>query len=262
MRPNQLKNLWQNGDAAINAWLTIPSAFTAELMAHQQFDSLTIDMQHGLMGYDTAVAMLQAISTTAATPLVRVPWNDPGDIMRMLDAGAYGIICPMINSRAEAEQFVRAVRYPPHGQRSYGPVRARLYAGDDYVAHANNTILAFAMIETAEALARVDEIVSTPGLDAIYVGPADLSFSLTGRVQSDYTDPDLLGALDTIVAACRRHNVVAGMHTSSTAFALRMISRGFQFVTILADATYLEKAAADIVATMRRGSEGQSETGP
>ena len=101
-------------------------------MAHQGWDSLTIDLQHGVVDYQTAVGMLQAISTTAVVPMVRVPWLDPGIVMKMLDAGSYGVICPMINNRDEAETFVRACRYPPRGSRSMGPIRATLYAGDDY----------------------------------------------------------------------------------------------------------------------------------
>ncbi len=137
MRENKLKCLWQENKTAINAWLTIPSAWTAEVLAHAGFDALTIDMQHGLTDYQTAVTMLQAISTTDVVPLVRVPWNEPAMIMRLLDAGVYGIISPMINNRAEAEAFVSACRYPPLGYRSYGPIRANVYGGDDYFANAN-----------------------------------------------------------------------------------------------------------------------------
>ena len=134
MRTNKLKTLWQEGKTVVNAWVTIPSAWSAEVMAHAGFDSLTIDMQHGLADYATALAMLQAVSTTDVVPLARVPWNDPAIIMRLLDAGAYGIICPMVNTRAEAEAFVGACRYAPRGYRSYGPTRAVVYAGADYLS--------------------------------------------------------------------------------------------------------------------------------
>src|SRR5688572_26203155 len=131
MRENTLRKTWRNGDAAINGWLAIPSAFSAEIMAHQGFDSLTIDLQHGLIDYQVAVSMLQAISTTSVVPLARVPWNEPGIVMRVLDAGAYGVICPMIDDADDVEALVRACKYPPRGHRSYGPVRASLYAGED-----------------------------------------------------------------------------------------------------------------------------------
>jgi len=148
MRTNRLRHLWTDGKTAVNAWLTIPSAWTAEVMAHAGFDAVTIDMQHGLIDYQTSLAMLQSISATGVVPLVRVPWNDPAAIMRALDAGACGIICPMINNRKEAEAFDGACRYAPGGYRSYGPTRAVLGAGKDYVARANDEVLAFAMIET------------------------------------------------------------------------------------------------------------------
>ncbi len=222
-------------------------------------------MQHGLMDYETAVTMLQAISTTTVTPLVRVPWNEPGIIMRMLDAGSYGIICPMINSRAEAERFVSACRYPPAGMRSYGPRRATLYAGSDYPERANDTILAIAMIETADGLANVDEIVALPGLDGLYVGPADLSLSLTGRMRFDYR-PILMmvDALERVLVAAsrRRQGLIAGLHTGSPEFARRMIEQGFEFVTIQTDAAFLENEASRVTALVRHASESQSGRGP
>jgi 4-hydroxy-2-oxoheptanedioate aldolase len=262
MRQNQLKSLWTAGAPVLNGWLAIPSSYSAEIMAHQGFDSLTIDMQHGVAAYETAVTMLQAISTTAVTPLVRVPWNEPGIIMRMLDAGSYGIICPMINSRAEAERFVSACRYPPIGQRSYGPNRARLYGGADYLLHANETVLTLAMIETAEALDHLDEIMSTPGLSGVYVGPADLSLSLTGVLHFDYGDPELLSKLDLIVAATRRHGLIAGLHTGSPEFARRMVGQGYGFVTIQSDAGFLEAAAKRVVGSFREQAAQQTPKGP
>ena len=251
MRANLLRTQWEEDRAVVNGWLVIPSSFTAEVLAHQGFDSLTVDMQHGLMGYETAVAMLQSISSTATVPIVRVPWNEPGAIMRMCDAGAYAIICPMVNTRAQCEAFVGACRYPPLGYRSYGPVRARVYAGGDYVAEANSTLVTFAMIETAEAVANLDEILSVPGLDAIYVGPADLSQSLGRTQRTDYTDPDLLAVLDTILAACRRHNIVAGIHCASSTWAEHAVELGFRFVTLNSDLAYLESNAAHALEVFR-----------
>ena len=181
MRKNKIRSIWQEGGAALNGWLHIPSSWSAEVMAHQGWDSLVVDLQHGMMGYQTALTMLQAISTTDTVPLARVTWNDPTQIMRMLDMGAYGVICPMINTRAEAEAFVGACRYHPIGYRSLGPTRASVYAGEGYGQQANETILAIAMIETEEALNNIEEIVSVPSLDAIYIGPGDLSLTLTGK---------------------------------------------------------------------------------
>jgi 4-hydroxy-2-oxoheptanedioate aldolase len=262
MRQNQLKTQWAANAPVINGWLAIPSSFSAEVMAHQGFDSLTVDMQHGVMGYETVIAMFQAISTTNVTPLVRVPWNDPASIMRMLDGGAYGVVCPMINTRSEAERFVGACRYSPQGYRSFGPARARLYGGSDYASSANDTIVTFAMIETAQALANLDDILSTPGLDGIYVGPADLSLSLTGKVSFDYSDPELFARLEQIVAATRRHGVAAGIHTGSPEFAQRMIDLGYRFVTIQSDAGFIESYAKRVISTLKQPVTEQGVKGP
>ncbi len=178
MRENRVRQRWQVGETVLNGWLAIPNSFSAETMAHQGWDSLTIDLQHGIVDYLSTVSMLQAISTTDVTPLVRVAWLDPGIIMKVLDAGAYGVICPMINDAADAEALVAACRYPPQGQRSFGPIRALLYAGADYPSHANESVIVLAMIETAKALANLDEILAVPHLDGVYVGPADLSNAL------------------------------------------------------------------------------------
>ena len=148
MRKNKIKQMMKDGKSVINGWLQIPSTVSAEVMAHQGWDSLTIDMQHGLVDYTNALPMLQTISTTDVTPLARVNWNEPGQIMKILDAGCYGIICPMVSNRNEAEKFVKACMYPPHGYRSFGPVRGLIYGGGDYADHANNEMLKFAMIET------------------------------------------------------------------------------------------------------------------
>jgi len=178
MRENKLRTIWKQGGCVINGWLSVPSSFSAEVMAHTGWDSLCIDTQHGMIDFQTAFSMMQAISTTGVTPIVRVPWNEPAAIMKCLDAGAFGVICPMINTRADAERLVATCRYPPAGFRSCGPTRAALYGGGDYQAKANETIVVFAMIETAEAVANLDSILSTPGLDAIFIGPNDLAISM------------------------------------------------------------------------------------
>src|SRR5712691_2934858 len=165
MRANRVREIWQSGGAVINCWCGIPSGFSAEIMAHMGWDSLVVDTQHGIVGYESMVAMLQGISTTAVTPMVRVPWNNPADIMKALDAGAYGIICPMINSRAECEAFVGACRYAPRGYRSSGPIRATLYGGPDYHAKANDVVVAMAMIETTQALENLDGTLARPRQD-------------------------------------------------------------------------------------------------
>ncbi len=254
MRANALRANWARGEAVVNGWLSIPASFSAEVMAHQGFDSLTVDMQHGVVDYQTAVTMLQAISTTPVIPLARVPWNDPGFVMKVLDAGAYGIICPMINTRAQAEALVRACRYPPRGYRSWGPVRASLYAGTDYGDRANDELLVIPMIETVEALENLDEILSVPGVDAIYVGPSDLSLALGCKPRLDQTDPPVVEAQQKIVAACKRHGVVAGIHNNTAEYALKMVAEGYQFVTLASDSRFLAaKAAAEVAAVRKTG---------
>jgi 4-hydroxy-2-oxoheptanedioate aldolase len=255
MRPNRVRQVWEAGGAVVNGWCGIPSGFAAELMANMGWDSLVVDTQHGVVDYQMMVAMLTGISTTNVTPMVRVPWNDPAPIMKALDAGAYGIICPMVNSRAECERFIGACRYAPQGYRSSGPIRATLYGGPDYAAKANETILAMAMIETREALGRLDEILSTPGLDGVYVGPSDLSLTMGLPPGLDRNEDVMVSALRTIVQACKRHGIKAGVHTGSTAYAKRMIAEGFDFVTLLGDARLLSMAGQQVVNEMREGEK-------
>jgi 4-hydroxy-2-oxoheptanedioate aldolase len=252
MRENTLKTIWARGEAVVNGWLSIPSSFSAEVMAHQGFDSLTVDMQHGVIDYQAAVTMLQAISTTSTIPLARVPWNDPAHLMKTLDAGVYGVICPMISTREQAEALVQACNYPPRGFRSWGPVRASIYAGADYGDHANAEVVVMPMIETADALKNLDEILSVPGVDAIYVGPSDLSLALGYKPRLDQTDAGVVEAQKRIVAACKKHGVVAGIHNNSAAYALQMIEQGYQFVTIASDSRLLAVRAAEEVAVVRK----------
>ncbi len=262
MRENHLKTLFAEGRAAVNGWLTIPSTVSAEALSQVGFDSVTIDLQHGPIDYHGALPMLQAMSASPVVPLCRVPWNDPAHIMKMLDAGSYGIICPMINDRTEAEAFVGACRYPPLGYRSHGPTRARLFAGADYPEHANDTVLTLAMIETRAGLDNLEEILDTPGLDGVYVGPADLSLGLGGRPGADFEDGPVLAALARIVAATKERGLIAGLHNASAAYARRMIAEGYQFVSIQSDLSYLTRAASDMVAAVRGDSGDTSAGGP
>lgn len=249
------------GQPVLNGWLMLPNATSAELMAHARFDSLTVDMQHGMIEFETAVQMFTAISTTSAVPLVRVPWLDPGVIMKTLDAGAYGVICPMINSRDDAQRFVAATRYAPAGNRSWGPVRAALYGGSDYLAHANQTILNFAMIETMEAVDRIDDICSVEGLDAIYVGPSDLSLSMTGKIRVDTLDGQVGQAIRHVMERAQAHGVYPCIHTSSTGFARQMIEIGYSFVTCAADMRFITQGAAAAVAETRGATRAHAAHG-
>ena len=262
MRENKVKTIWKQGGAVINGWLGIPSSVAAENMAHAGWDSLTCDLQHGLVDYQAAIPMLQAISTTGTTPMARVPWNEPGIIMKMLDAGCYGIICPMINTRAECEALIGAIRYAPKGYRSFGPTRAMWYAGGDYATQANDNLLAIAMIETRKAMENLDEIMSTPGLDGIYVGPSDLALSMGGVPKLDQTDPPVVAAIQKIVATAKKHGVHAGIHCGSTDYAKQAIAWGFQLVTIAADNALLAQAAKSAVTAMKSGAAAGGPSGP
>ena len=261
MRENTLRTMLTRGRPALNGWLSIPSPVTAELMASFDWDSLTVDLQHGLIDYQAAVGMLQAISTRDVTPLARVPWLEPGIIMKMLDAGAYGVICPMINSRDDCARFVGACRYAPAGYRSFGPQRASLYAGADYHRHANETVLTLAMIETAQALENLEAILGVDGLDGVYVGPSDLALSLGHDPQSDTEREEVLEAVRLVLAAAQRHGRFAGIHSSTIGSARRMLDLGFDFVTAMSDARFLRSGADEVLRALGRGAATGAPTG-
>ena len=254
MRENRLRTLWRDDRAAVNGWLAIGNSFSAETMAHQGWDTLTIDLQHGVIDYQTMVTMLQAISTTPTVPIVRVPWLEPGIIMKSLDAGAYGLICPMVNTREDAQKFVAWTHYAPRGTRSFGPVRALLYGGADYPQHANDTIVRFAMIETAQALDNLDAIMSVEGLDAVYIGPSDLSLALGCRPVFDDVDPPVAQAIDHILERARAYGLQAGVHNGAPEVALGRIAKGFRFVTVGSDARLMAAGAQQALAKMRAGA--------
>jgi 4-hydroxy-2-oxoheptanedioate aldolase len=251
MRENRLRALWKADQAAVNGWLAIPNGFSAETMAHQGWDTLTIDLQHGVVDYQAMVTMLQAVSTTPTVPVVRVPWLEPGILMKALDAGAYAVICPMVNTREDAQKLVAWTNYAPKGTRSFGPVRALLYGGADYPQQANDTIVRFAMIETAQALDNLDAILSVEGLDAVYIGPSDLSLALGCRPVFDDVDPPVAQAIDHILARAKAHGVVAGVHNGRPDVALARIAKGFRFVTVASDARILAAGSQDILKAMR-----------
>lgn len=243
MRKNPLISTFASGKTALNGWLTLDSSAVAEVMAHQPWDALTIDMQHGLADFDTAVHMLRAISTTQVTPIVRVPWLDAGFIGRILDAGAYGVICPMVNTVEQCETFVRACRYAPAGGRSFGPTRAPLYAGADYWTEANEQVLAIAMIETREALDNLERILAVPGLSGVYIGPADLSLSMGFDPTREQGHAEMLATYERIRVAAAAAGRFTVMHCSMPEFALQMLPRGFQMLTVSNDGRMLSLAA-------------------
>ena len=253
MRENRVRKIWADGGNVINGWLGIASSVNAELMASLDFDSICNDLQHGSIDYQAAVPMLQAISTSQKTPLVRAPWNDPSIIGKLLDAGAYGVICPMVNSRAESEAFVAACRYAPQGGRSFGPQRAALYGGPDYAAKANETILTLAMIETVQAMDNLEAILKTPGLDAVYVGPADLSLSMGEKPGYDPRFPEVLKAIKRIAKEAKRHGVVPCIHVGSAAYGLEMFAAGYRLISYAGDFRFLQWSMQRGLEALRAG---------
>jgi 4-hydroxy-2-oxoheptanedioate aldolase len=235
MRPNKIKQMWRDGKYVTLGWLSVSHGFTAEIMARQGFDALCVDLQHGTSEMKDVAPMLQAISQTDTVPVVRVAWNEPAAIMKALDLGAYAIIVPLINTAEEAAKAVAACRYPPAGIRSSGPVRAIHYGGPDYQAKANDEIVVMAMIETKEGIENLDAICATPGLDAVYIGPADLSFALGLPPRGDNPDPLHLETCDKILKAAHKHGIKAVMHCASAAFAAGAVKRGFDMVMLTSD---------------------------
>ena len=248
MRKNKLKKLFKEGKAAINGWIEIPSSYSAEAMAHQGRDSLTIDLQHGAISQSDILQIFQAISTTEVVPMARLNWNEPDQIMKVLDYGAYGVICPMVSNRNQAEKFVQACMYPPKGYRSFGPTRGFMYGGNDYVDHANDEILKIAMIETKEALNELDKIMKTPDLDGVYIGPSDLSLSIGEKAGFDKPEghPTYEQALN-ILNQAKKNNIVAGIHNATPEYAKKMINIGFQLVSVGSDKIFMSDGAKSIV---------------
>ncbi|TVQ34517.1 MAG: 2,4-dihydroxyhept-2-ene-1,7-dioic acid aldolase [Geminicoccaceae bacterium] len=259
MRANALRTAWQRGEKTINGWCSMPTSFGAEVMAHAGWDSLTIDMQHGLVDYQAAVTMLQAISTTDVTPMVRVPWLEAGVIMKVLDAGAYGVICPMINTAEDAERLVRWCSYPPRGDRSFGPIRALVYGGADYPENANATILKIAMIETVQAVENLDAILAVEGLDGVYVGPSDLANSMGHPPRLDPTVPAVIEACQDICRKAKAKGLYTGMHTGDPTYTAKVLSWGFDFATIASDSRLMQAKAQEVLQIARSGTAAKAE---
>jgi 4-hydroxy-2-oxoheptanedioate aldolase len=252
MRQNKLRVLWNAGRPALGGWCALSDSFSAEIMASSGFDWICVDTQHGLVDFQQAVQMLQAISTTDAVPLVRVPANDAPTIGRVLDAGARGVIVPMVNSPSDAVAAASACRYPPAGVRSFGPIRAAFYAGVDYYEHSNADVVCVVMVETRQAVEAVEQIAAVEGIDAILIGPADLSITLGLPPGADTKNPQFVSAVAHVLAACRAHNVHAGI-AATAVNAAEWISEGFSFVGIANDALLLSAAARTAVDTARGG---------
>ncbi|MFJ1292449.1 HpcH/HpaI aldolase/citrate lyase family protein [Paracoccus yeei] len=255
---NPLRRIWAEGGCVLNSFLSLPSGFSAEIMAGLGFDALTVDLQHGLADANGAIAMFQAVQGRPVAPMARVPANDAAAIGRVLDGGAVGVICPLVNTAPEATRFVAACRYPPQGGRSYGPARAVLAHGADYATAAAEEIVTFAMIETAEAMQNLDAIAATPGLDALYIGPADLTLGLTGRrhrIGFDREEPEMVQAILRIRDAAHAAGLRVALHCGGPDYARRARDWGFDMVTLSGDSRFLAEAARASVARFRDGGQ-------
>lgn len=238
------------GAGAIGAWCGIPAPFIAEIMATSGFDYVCIDTQHGLIDYAGMLSMLHAMARAPITPIVRVPANDWAAIGKALDAGAEGVVVPMVNSRAEAEAAVAACKYAPLGTRSVGPTRASLSVTGSY-AEVNERIMCFAMIETAHALARAEEICATPGLSGIYIGPSDLALSLGVEPNGGVEPGPLQEAMVRILKACQAAGIIAGTHSAGGDAARRLLDLGFAMASLGGDTAMLRRGIAAELAAVR-----------
>lgn len=250
-RENSVKRTLSAGGRAINAWCSIPSSYVAEVVAHLGFDTVTIDLQHAPIDATEAFAMLQAISTSPAMPMVRVPWNDPAIAMKMLDAGAMGLICPMIDTAEDARAFVRACRYPPLGNRSFGPNRAVQYAGADYWGSANREVMLLAMIETRSALDNLDEILAVEGLDGVYVGPGDLSLALGAAPSMRPENAEVVAALAHVAGATAARGLIPAIHTDGPDTARERWEQGYRLVTLQSDIRHIVNGASGALARLK-----------
>ena len=257
---NNILEIFKNKNFALNGWLSIPNSFTAEAMSKMGWNSITIDMQHGQNDYASSISMLQAISNSNIIPFVRVPWNEPGIIMKMLDLGVMGIIAPMINSKKQCEEFVSYCNYPPFGQRSFGPMRAQLIYGSDYYENANKNIISLAMIETREAVENIDEILSVSNLTGIYIGPGDMSSSYGKKPQFDIKEDPVYSNIKMIVKKTKERGKIAGIHNGSTEYAKKMIKLGYQFITVSSDFRSMTTHAQSIVNEMKNDVKDQTSS--
>jgi 4-hydroxy-2-oxoheptanedioate aldolase len=245
-----LREILTSGKPSVGGWCVNPGSFTAEVMARAGFDWVCIDLQHGLIGYDQMLPMLQAVALAGVPSMVRVPWNEPVSIMKALDAGAGGVIVPMVNSVAEAVAAVGACRYPPDGVRSWGPTRASLGVPDFSPELANRSVVCAVMVETVPALERLGEIIAVPGVDAVYIGPSDFAISMGFAPRSD--EAEHRRRLEAVPEVCREHGVVAGIACGSLELLERWRQSGYTMLAAPSDMALLRQAATAMLNTSRQ----------
>ena len=236
MTTNNVKKVWASGKAVVNAWLAIPSGFSAEVIAQCGFDSVTVDMQHGVQDYLSMVQCFQAMNGHPVTPMVRVPWNEPGIIGKVLDGGAYGVICPMINTPQEAKDLVQYSKYPPKGTRSNGPIRSGMYGSAE----------------------NMESILDVEGINGVYIGPSDLGFSYGLEPKLDRDEPEILKIYEKIIKECGKRGLYPGIHCSGAEGAVRAINMGFKLVTLSNESGLMQTYAKMQVNQTRKDSGGKA----
>jgi 4-hydroxy-2-oxoheptanedioate aldolase len=251
MRTNQSKVLARGGTLAIGTMCNAASPLIGEWLGHSGYDFVVVDLQHGENNLDSVSVMLQALSSTPATPVVRVPANVPMYIQRVLDLGAYGIIVPLVNTKADAEAVVASVRYAPKGARSWGPVRGAMYGGADYFSKSSEALLTLVMIESAEGLRNAREILGVDGVDGVFVGPADLNISLGHSPDTPAIDKETGEAIAAILAIVRDAGKIAGIHAFSLEDAKARAAQGFTFMTVMADTRMIRAGATQAISALR-----------
>jgi len=266
MRPNRVKELWREDKPAFGVWLSACSAFLTEHVAAVGFDWLLVDAEHSAVDMQTMVQMFQAISTADSVPLARVSWNDPVQIKRVLDGGAYGVVIPWVNNEDEARQAVSACRYPPDGQRGFGPWRAALYGVKDYVQQANEEISCIIQIETVGAVEKIHEILSVPGIDGVMIGPADLAMDMGLPPRADHPDPDHKALCNRVLEACQEHGIMPGIFTSGPEEGARRALEGWRFLPVGSDIQFTLQGAIGALRKVREvgsapGSESDDKRG-
>ena len=248
MRRNTIRDLIKQGRPVICGWLSIPSAYLAEGAGHSGYDCITIDLQHGMLDFEAAVHMLQAISSTPAIPLVRSPSLSAERIMHLLDAGAYGVIGPMVSNEQDARSLVSVCRYPPNGSRSFGPARGKLYGGPDYFDHADDEIMVIPMIETAEAVEKIDAILAVPGVDMVYIGPNDLALAVGEKPGAERDNSRTADAIKNVLGQAKAADMPVGIFCDTPELARQRLEEGFALVTPGNDFAIATRAMANGVA--------------
>ncbi len=247
----------RSGEIIHSGWCGLPYPIVAELVGREGFPAVTLDGQHGLWDLAAMVAGIAAVRQGGAAPVVRVPVGDFATVSRVLDFGAEGIIAPMINTEADAQAFAAAAKYPPVGERSWGPHRATMLAGvadqKNYLAEANDLTVTLAMIETKTALANLDSIAATPGIDGLFLGPSDLSIALSQGRSLDPLSKAVDAELDRIVAAARKNGKIAGAYCHTAERAVTLAKRGVRFLAVSSDMAFLRAGAAAQLKVLKGG---------